>query len=62
MVEIDYTNEVLMNHYKKQEIKKEVLSLLNSNASIPVITSLSDEELDVMMSVAGEAGVINEAD
>ena len=22
MVEIDYTNEVLMNHYKKQEIKK----------------------------------------
>lgn len=52
---LDITKEdfsVLSNaHYAhvlcvKQERKKEVLSLLNSNASIPVITSLSDEKIE----------------
>ena len=42
MVEIDYTNEVLMNHYKKQEIKKEKERLAQKKTKAEIL-KLADE-------------------
>lgn len=42
MVEIDYTNEVLMNHYKKQEIKKAKERLAQKKTKAEIL-KLADE-------------------
>lgn len=43
MVEIDYTNEVLMNHYKKQEIRKAKERLEQQKMTKAEVLKLADE-------------------